>query len=459
MNYLALRKSTASIMQRQSIHTSSVTFSQRRREHDALVRQLGPKFNDQIINVKQMVDNLKILQAERTLKNHPDSESDSQVRYYNRAQLTRQQMVPLFKRGCVLPAFPPATYPSREVSLDKVRGVLSDENSVAWRLISGMVTSGRVKEIDALSEEMRAAILFHTVHGIGQVKAKELAAEGFRSLDELKDIPHRLDKSQKLGLQHYEDMQSLIPREEIDEFKQLFSEALKIDPEIKFEICGSYRRGNALCSDIDIVAWHKQVAERSTLINPIFTLMLTSYNDRKSKSSETGALMELVWVALRNAGLAYEDKALGKGPKKISALIKLPKDGSKWRQVDIRLSTLDSLPYTMLAMSGDDTLQKILRKQAKEGFNLTLNEYEMGQRKTDSVSASLGSTQRVNTDRPRLFAAIALAQQITSTQAVEGTQILVKDERGIFEHLKIPYLEPEQRNYRTYQHIIPRHFF
>jgi hypothetical protein len=37
-----------------------------------------------------------------------------------------------------------------------------------------MVTSGRVKEIDALSEEMRAAILFHTVHGIGQVKAKEL---------------------------------------------------------------------------------------------------------------------------------------------------------------------------------------------------------------------------------------------------------------------------------------------
>jgi hypothetical protein len=38
------------------------------------------KFNDQIINVKQMVDNLKILQAERTLKNHADSESDSQVR-------------------------------------------------------------------------------------------------------------------------------------------------------------------------------------------------------------------------------------------------------------------------------------------------------------------------------------------------------------------------------------------
>jgi hypothetical protein len=47
------------------------------------------------------------------------------------------------------------------------------------------------------------------------------------------------------------------------------------------------------------------------------------------------------------------------------ALTKLPEEGSLWRQVDIRLSTLDSLPYTMLALSGDDTLMKILRKTAK----------------------------------------------------------------------------------------------
>ena len=53
------------------------------------------------------------------------------------------------------------------------------------------------------------------------------------------------------------------------------------------------------------------------------------------------------------------------GAKKIMALTRLPEEGSLWRQVDIRLSTLDSLPYTMLALSGDDTLMKILRKTAK----------------------------------------------------------------------------------------------
>jgi hypothetical protein len=98
--------------------------------------------------------------------------------------------------------------------------------------------------------------------------------------------------------------------------------------------------------------------------------------------------MEMIWIALRNAGLAHEDKILGKGkfrvhvwhsrqqvdlvdrnlgPKKIMALTQLPETpGAKWRQVDIRLSTLDSLPYTMLALSGDDTLIKLMRRVAKD---------------------------------------------------------------------------------------------
>jgi len=38
-----------------------------------------------------------------------------------------------------------------------------------------------------------------------------------------------------------------------------------------------------------------------------------SYNDCKADKTTTTPLMELIWVALRNAGLAHEDKCLGKG--------------------------------------------------------------------------------------------------------------------------------------------------
>lgn len=66
----------------------------------------------------------------------------------------------------------------------------------------------------------------------------------------------------------------MIPREEIEEFKMLFEEALAKDAPlggsteavlrskltqllpVKFEILGSFRRGEALSSDIDMVIWH-----------------------------------------------------------------------------------------------------------------------------------------------------------------------------------------------------------
>ena len=192
-------------------------------------------------------------------------------------------------------AFPPSTHASQEIPLASVAEALSDENAVAWRMLGNIVKGGKVPEVEKLGEEMRAAILFHTIHGIGGVKAKDLASLGYRTLDELKKNVNILSKAQRLGLEHYDDLQTMIPRAEIDTFKDLFSKALEIDPEIKFEICGSYRRGNALCSDIDIVAWHP------------------SYNDRGSGKKSTEHLMELIWVALRNAGLTHEDKLLGKG--------------------------------------------------------------------------------------------------------------------------------------------------
>ena len=60
-------------------------------------------FKDKIIDIRQMVDNLKILQAERTLKNHPDSElSRAASEFRTDPELIRVEMV-LHKRGRVLP--------------------------------------------------------------------------------------------------------------------------------------------------------------------------------------------------------------------------------------------------------------------------------------------------------------------------------------------------------------------
>lgn len=68
-------------------------------------------------------------------------------------------------------------------------------------------------------------------------------------------------------------MEAMIPRDEITTFKRLIENALaNEDPErecersvlkftelpmsVRFEIMGSYRRGELMSSDIDLVVWH-----------------------------------------------------------------------------------------------------------------------------------------------------------------------------------------------------------
>ena len=52
----------------------------------------------------------------------------------------------------------------------------------------------------------------------------------------------------------------MMPRTEIEKFQKLISKALKkADKEYGFEIMGSFRRGEALSSDIDMVVWHPYV--------------------------------------------------------------------------------------------------------------------------------------------------------------------------------------------------------
>ncbi len=49
-----------------------------------------------------------------------------------------------------------------------------------------------------------------------------------------------------------------IPREEVAQFEAIIRRVLHdLDPDVIFEICGSYRRGKATCGDIDVLVTHK----------------------------------------------------------------------------------------------------------------------------------------------------------------------------------------------------------
>lgn len=53
-----------------------------------------------------------------------------------------------------------------------------------------------------------------------------------------------------------------IPREEVTQFEKIIRRVLHdLDPELIFEICGSYRRGKATCGDIDVLVTHTRFSK------------------------------------------------------------------------------------------------------------------------------------------------------------------------------------------------------
>ena len=103
-------------------------------------------------------------------------------------------------------------------------------------------------KIEVLEREKENPILIFTeVYGIGPKKAKELVSKyNITTLNELKKRENEvLNESQRKGLKYYAEISQKIPREEIEEYKILFTSLfneVKI-PGSSFEIVGSYRRG------------------------------------------------------------------------------------------------------------------------------------------------------------------------------------------------------------------------
>ena len=124
------------------------------------------------------------------------------------------------------------------------------------RRFDELVSSGGLAELKEHEEERKVVELFEGIYGVGPVLAKKWFQQGYRTL---KDIPvETLTRSQSLGLKYYKDINSRIPRHEIDQINRELSRVVsafnsKHKLNIRAKICGSYLRGRESSGDIDII--------------------------------------------------------------------------------------------------------------------------------------------------------------------------------------------------------------
>ena len=160
--------------------------------------------------------------------------------------------------------------------------------------IDTILTTGTLPELadteEPVNEETKAVNDLISVNGIGD----KTALRFYRDYD-IKSVADLIDKWQKglfkiekhklthhieIGLKYYDDFKIRIPREEIDAFYPIVQKYFhEIDPNIIFEIAGSYRRKKATSGDIDILFTHKNLKTKDDIKNSKYNY-LTLFTDK-----------------------------------------------------------------------------------------------------------------------------------------------------------------------------------
>jgi DNA polymerase/3'-5' exonuclease PolX len=208
------------------------------------------------------------------------------------------------------------------------------------------VNTNQLSELKELNEKSHITTIFEGIYGVGPVLAGRWYDLGYRKLT---DIPFdSLTSSQQIGMKYYDDINSTIPRNEIDKISSILDMIIKKfnteqKCQIRYQICGSYLRGKPTSGDIDIVITEIN-GNIQKLIDPLLIHM-------------TG----------------FVEHVLAKGSAKvlcIGGLVSVLKQGKR-RRIDFELIEPNEWPFATLYFTGSKNFNVHMRGIAKEkGYTL-----------------------------------------------------------------------------------------
>ena len=269
-----------------------------------------------------------------------------------------------------------------------------------------ILSKGKLSELKDFKENKNEKLIkeLETIVGIGHITALELINKGITSIKDLKikvknnelDVNDKI----KLGIKYYGKFFDNIPREEINNVKIILEKIIKkmnkhysLTKKNKyiFEICGSYRREKLFCGDIDVL-----ISKLGTNENNDDSIHhLSRFIKRLKKPTKLNNNQQLLIDDITDKH--YETKYMGFTKYKDELI----------RRIDIRYVPFNFYYSALLYFTGSAELNQKMRQTAKN-MGYKLSEYGL-------------------------------------TKISDGSTIIIKSEKDIFDFLKMTYLEPVQR--------------
>tara|TARA_B110000037_G_scaffold186228_1_gene216116 strand:+ start:608 stop:1591 length:984 start_codon:yes stop_codon:yes gene_type:complete len=286
------------------------------------------------------------------------------------------------------------SYDKEIMNGDQLKNDISGIGEKISKRIDEILETGTLKELENhdLKEESYNELML--IYGVGQSRAKNWI-ENFhiKNIADLKNEVSngniKLTKGIEVGLKYYNDINEKIPRQEIDIVKEILDKELKkINPELLFEICGSYRRKKNFSGDIDVLLTH-----------PLYIDDDKKYN-----------FLSQVLKTLRKKNFIVDDLTKN-GNKKFMGMCKI-KESTFARRIDILFVDYKSYYSSILYFTGSKHFNVYLRQKLLQKY-MSLNEYYLKDLEKNKI-------------------------------------IYLTSEKQIFDIAEISYLEPEERNAEKY---------
>ncbi|KAF2209690.1 hypothetical protein CERZMDRAFT_21640, partial [Cercospora zeae-maydis SCOH1-5] len=264
--------------------------------------------------------------------------------------------------------------------------------------IEEIAFTNRLRRLENAKAEPQDQVLqtFMGVYGAGIKQASDWVNQGYQTLDELL-AKAPLTTNQRIGIEHYTDFNSRIPRSEVAQHGAVVRNALRqIDPTCEVIIGGSYRRGASDSGDIDCIITRPDTGA-AHLRNIVMNQLVP-------------ALTSQTFIV---ANLAMTSKDDGSKWHGASCL-----PGSKiWRRMDFLLVPSDEMGAALIYFTGNDIFNRSLRL--------------------------LASTKGMRLNQRGLYKDVLRGR--AREKLAEGTLVEGKDEKRIFEILGIQWRPPEER--------------
>jgi len=259
--------------------------------------------------------------------------------------------------------------------------------------------------------------------GFGEKIIRELKNKyNARTINDIRKITEqgkiKLNNTQSIGLKYYEDLNTLIPRQEITEIGTQIKDI--VENSNKFFTCfiaGSYPSETKKTSkDIDLLI----------VVNDDVTHNLGLY---KTILKEISNVMSLETISL--------------GTQKFLGLIKSPVS-NKWRHLDIRITLIDEMPYAWLYYTGGKIFNKLIRERLKKkGYKL--NEYGLFKSNNNSRIDFRVNLEKDNNNKHELDKYFINKDGMLNINEKEMMKYVENVEKKIFKIAELEYKTVKER--------------